>query len=96
MDGNGNNPNGTCCSSTFIPILSADDPDNISTTATNLRQTRSHSCPEVCHSHFILFFSYMVSKYSNTLSYRILPLYIPNCYLFDVISSFKFLNNNNN
>lgn len=52
MDGNGNNPNGTCCSSpssgspTFVPAISDEDPDNNISTADQL-QTRSYSCPEV-------------------------------------------------
>ncbi|VDO76544.1 unnamed protein product, partial [Onchocerca flexuosa] len=54
MDGNGNNPNGTCCSSpssgspTFVPVMSDEDPDNnVSKTTNDPLQTRSHSCPEV-------------------------------------------------
>lgn len=53
MDGNGNNPNGTCCSSsssgspTFVPATSDDDPDNNISRTDQLLQKRSHSCPEV-------------------------------------------------
>ncbi|VDK81641.1 unnamed protein product, partial [Onchocerca ochengi] len=53
VDGNGNNPNGTCCSSpssgspTFVPVISDEDPENsMSRTTNDPLQIRSYSCPE--------------------------------------------------
>ncbi|CAG9530098.1 unnamed protein product [Cercopithifilaria johnstoni] len=51
VDGNGNNPNGACYSSsssgspTFVPATSDEDQDN-NITKTDQLQTRSYSCPE--------------------------------------------------